>query len=130
MELKSYDDILKLQQQFADQINKQMLALRKTNKATGDAIIAGTRASLKEAQSAVASLEQAKTETLQRLDARIALQKEAVERLTGELEVLEKAQTPPAGATPAVDPRVVATPVADTVTRTSKTTATKKKAKK
>ncbi len=97
MELKSYDDVLKLHQQFADQVSKQMLALRKPSKATGEAIIAGTRASLKEAQDAVASLEKSKAETLQRLDRR-SPSRRTIERLTRELGDLEKTRTPPPDA--------------------------------
>ena len=128
MELKSYDDVLKLHQQFADKVSKQMVALRKPSKATGEAMLAGTRSSLKEAQEAVAALEKSKADTVQRLDKEIALKKEAVERLTRELGELEQTRTPPEGAKPVADPNAVATPAPEAVTpKVSKTAAAKKK---
>jgi peptidoglycan hydrolase CwlO-like protein len=92
MDFKSYDDVLKLQQQFTARLGEQLQAVKKARPASGEAFIADKRAMLQVSQAAIESLQRAKDEAVRRLDAELARHKKTVAQLQQDLDAFEKAQ--------------------------------------
>jgi hypothetical protein len=100
MEIKTFDDLVKLQQQFADRVNKGMAPATSVGALTPDELDSAKRAMLKDAQTALAATQQAKDETAKRLDGDIARLQQKIAGLERDIGQIEKAQRAEVKATP------------------------------
>ena len=92
MEIKSYEDILNLQKDLSARFAKNMEALAKPGPKAAAFLVDLKLGALKDAQVALASAQQAREETVQRLDAEVARHTQVVAQLKSEIEELQKAQ--------------------------------------
>ncbi|HEY3148166.1 MAG TPA: hypothetical protein VGJ75_17550 [Dongiaceae bacterium] len=94
MEIKTYDDVLKLRQQFADRLAQRMRLAKKTRAPTAEQVIAEKRVMLKDSQSAMAAVQQAKDEAIKRLDGQLQRLQAKIAGLEGDIDEIEKAKRP------------------------------------
>src|SRR5262245_28541592 len=106
MEIKTYDDLVKLQQQFADRVTKGMAPATSVGALTPDNLISAKRDLLKDAQDALAAAQQAKKETNRRLEDEITRLQQRIAGLQHDIGQIEEAQRAGANTEPdAAKPR-------------------------
>lgn len=92
MEIKTYDDLVKLQQQFADIASKGLAPATSVGALTPDDLNSAKRTMLKDAQAALAAAQQAKDEAAKRLDGDISRLQQKIAGLEQDIGQIEKAQ--------------------------------------
>jgi len=100
MEIKTYDDLLKLQQQFGERVRKGMAPATAAGALTPDQLNSANESMLKDAHAALAAAEQAKSETARRLDGDIARLQQRIAGLERDIGQIQKAQRADAKAAP------------------------------
>jgi hypothetical protein len=92
MELKTFADIVKLQQEFSSRLADRLQALPGRAAATADEVIAGKRALLEHETAAMDDVRRAKVEVVNRLDGEIERHKQTIVQLEREIIEYDKAK--------------------------------------
>jgi hypothetical protein len=90
MEIKTYDDVLKLQQQFADQLAERLQLTGKSRPRAVEQMIAERQATVKESQKTIADLEKARDEANRRFDGELRRLRERIARAEADIGEIEK----------------------------------------
>jgi len=91
MELKTFADVVKLQQEFSSRLADRLKALPRTASATADAMIAEKRARLEHEIAARNDVQRAKVEAVNRLDGEIERHTQTIVQLEREILDYDKA---------------------------------------
>lgn len=94
MEIKTFDDILKIKDEFSKKLAARMRTFEEATSGTLDEIIQEKRAILKEWQARLEATEMAKGEVLKRFEGELQRQRDAVAQLETDLKELGKAGGP------------------------------------
>lgn len=92
MEIKSFDDVLKLKDEFSIRLEARMKALERPGAGTLDELIDEKRTLLKQSKARFDATERAKIAMVKRFDGNLGRQKETLGRLEQDLEELVKAK--------------------------------------
>lgn len=92
MEIKTFDDILKLKEEFDGALQQRIKKLERATIGTLDEMIEEKRAVLKQSKTRLDAAVQAKTEALKRLDDEIRRHQDMVARLECDIEELRKSK--------------------------------------
>jgi|SRR5262249_9156506 len=90
MEIKTFDDIVKLQEEFSKALAARIESLSKAGSMTIDQMIAEKQVILTQSKADLDGVRQAKSEATKRLDGEIERRQKAVVQLERDLEALEK----------------------------------------
>lgn len=90
MEIKTFDDILKLREEFAAALQRQVKRLEQAGAGTLDEIIEEKRAALERTKARLDAATQEKAETLKRVEGEVRRRQDAVTRLERDIEELRK----------------------------------------
>jgi hypothetical protein len=90
MDIKTFDDIVKLQEEFSKTLAARIDSLSKAATTTIDQMIVEKQAILAQSKADLDSVRQARTEAAKRLDSEIERRQKAIAQLERDLEAVEK----------------------------------------
>jgi predicted nuclease with TOPRIM domain len=94
MEIKTFDDVLKIKDEFSKKLAARMRTFEEATSGTLDEIIQEKRAILRESQARLEATEKARSEVLKRFEGELQRHRETVARLETDLKELRKTGGP------------------------------------